>query len=64
MALQVRDALLGALTTSFNNYLDLGASVMLLWCFAWLNLSPVLCRTDALVSRMSLQVRRRHRDRP
>ena len=27
----VRDATVGALTTSFNNYLDLGAGVLILW---------------------------------
>lgn len=40
LKLGVRDALLGALTTSFNNYLDLGASVMLLWYGGGIAIDP------------------------
>tara|TARA_B110001452_G_scaffold192693_1_gene162693 strand:+ start:200 stop:1837 length:1638 start_codon:yes stop_codon:yes gene_type:complete len=36
----VRDATIGALTTSFNNYLDLGAGVLLLWYGGSIAMSP------------------------
>ena len=31
LAKGVRDAVLGALASAFNNYLDLGAGVLILW---------------------------------
>ena len=36
----VRDATVGALTTSFNNYLDLGAGVLILWYGGSIAMSP------------------------
>ena len=36
----VRDATIGALTASFNNYLDLGAGVLLLWYGGSIAMSP------------------------
>ena len=40
LRLGIRDAMLGALTTAFNNYLDLGASVLLLWYGGGIAIDP------------------------
>ena len=36
----VRDAIVGAATVSFNNYLDLGAGVLILWYGGSIAMSP------------------------